>query len=254
MTTLTLLTKASNDNQLKQIGEALKAPLGGLEVEVKILGVVAGGWVQIMLSGEDEGIATNYVIQEVGLCPSSFENAKKFSTLKGYIKSIGKNGGELSVDVGVLQPKIVHATVPLRHLQAELVDGRKIAPIKIAELFGFCEGLPVNVKVNGLDEKASRIDAELSSEQIRKYAVWRESLLDRLLVLGPSLHEVEATIEHARLDRDVIDVEPLGLFEYALTCKLGTDAAGLIPKIGRNLKNARFTVFNPKTLRHFLST
>jgi hypothetical protein len=252
MTALTLLTKIGNDSQLKQIDEALKVPLGELEVEVKISGAVAGGWVQVELSGEDEAIATNYLIQKVHLCPSSLENVKKFSTLKGYIQKIGKT--ELTVDVGVFQPEIVYATVPLLHLQDELVDGRKIALKKIAELFGFCEGLPLNVKVKEVDREESRIDAELASKQIRNYVVWRESLLDRLLVLGSSLHEVEATIKHAKLYRDVIDVEPLGPFEHALTCKLGTDATGLIPKIGRNLKNARFKVFNPKTLRNFLNT
>jgi hypothetical protein len=93
----------------------------------------------------------------------------------------------------------------------------------------------------------------LSSRQIRKYTVWRESLLDRLVILGASLHEIKMTLEHAKLDRDVIDVEPLGLLEYALTCKLGTDAAGLIPKIGRTMKNAKFSVFNPKKIRRFLA-
>jgi len=252
MTTLTLLTKISNHNQLKQIDKALKLPLNGLEVETEILGTAADGWVQISIEGEDEEIATNYVIKEIGVCPSSLENVKKFSTLKGYIKNIGKNRGELSIDVGVFQPRIVHATVPLRHLQDELVDGRKIALRKMAELFGLCDGLPLSVKVSGLDEEESRMDAELSSRQIWKYGVWRDSLLDRLLVLGSSLYEVNATIERGKLDRDVIEVEPLGMFEHALTCKLGTDAAGLIPKIGRNLKKARFTVFNPKRLREFL--
>jgi hypothetical protein len=251
MTALTLLTKIDNDSQLKQVAKALQVLLKGLEVEVKVLGAVAGGWVQISLSGEDEEIATNYVIKKVGLCPASFKNVKKFSTLKGYIRDVGKN--ELTVDVGVFQPKIVPATVSLSHLQAALVDGRKVALRKIAELFGFCEGLPVSVKVKDLDEEDSRLDAELASKQVRKYAVWRESLLDRLLVLGAAFHEVEATLEHAKLDRDVIDVENLGLFEHAFTCKLGTDAAGLIPKIGRSLKSARFAVFNPKTLRRFLS-
>ena len=251
MTALTLLTKIENDSQLKQVTKALQLLLKGLEVEVKVLGAVAGGWVQVSLSGEDEEIATNYVIKKVGLCPTSFENVKKFSTLKGYIQNIGKN--ELIVDVGVFQPKTVPATVSLSHLQAALVDGRKLALRKIAELFGFCEGLPVSVKVKDLDEEESRLDAELASKQVRKYVVWRESLLDRLVVLGAAVHEVEATLEHARLDRDVIDVEPLGLFEHALTCKLGTDAAGLIPKIGRSLKSARFAVFNPKILRRFLS-
>jgi hypothetical protein len=44
----------------------------------------------------------------------------------------------------------------------------------------------------------------------------------------------------------------MGMFEHALTCKLGTDAAGLISKIGRKLRNARFTVFNPRKIRKFL--
>ena len=252
MTTLTLLTKINNDNQLKQIEKALRLAFEGLEVEAKILGTVADRWVQIALAGEDEGVATNYVIKEIGLCPTNFGNVKKLSTLNGYITNLEKNGEELSVDVGVFQPKIAHATIPLRHLQAQLVDGRKFALGKIAELFGFCEDLPVNVKVTRLNEEESRIEAELSSRQVRKYTVWRESLLDRLVVLGSSLHEIRMTMEHAKLDRDVIDVEPLGMLEHALTCKLGTDAAGLIPKIGRKLKNAKFAVFNPKRLRDFL--
>jgi hypothetical protein len=252
MTTLTLLTKINNDYQLKQIDKALKLAFEGLKVEAKVLGTVADRWVQIALAGEDEGIATNYVIKEIGLCPSNFGNVKKLSTLNGYISNFKKNGEELSVDVGVFEPKIVHATIPLRCLQAQLVDGRKIALGKIAELFGFCKDLPVNIKVTHLGEEESCMEAELSSRQIKKYAVWRESLLDRLLVLGSPLHEITMTLEYARLDRDVIDVEPLGLLEHALTCKLGTDAAGLIPKIGRILKNSKFAVFNPKRLRQFL--
>ena len=220
--------------------------------DVKILGTVAGGWVQIALAGEDEKIAINYVLKEVGLCPTSFGNVKKFSTLNGYISNFERNGEELLIDVGVFQPKIVHAVIPLHHLQAQLVGGRQVALGKIAELFGFCRDLPVSVKVTRLNEEESRIEAELSSGQIRRYMVWRESLLDRLLVLGASFNEVKVALARAKLDRDVINVESLGLLEHALTCKLGTDAAGLIPKIGRILKNAKFAVFDPKRLRKFL--
>jgi hypothetical protein len=42
------------------------------------------------------------------------------------------------------------------------------------------------------------------------------------------------------------------MFEHALTCKLGTDATGLIPKIGRYMRNAAFIVFNPKKIISFL--
>jgi len=252
MTTLTLLTRINTDYQLKQIDKALKLAFKGLETEAKILGIAADKWVQIALAGEDEKIATNYVIKEIGLCPRNLENVKKLSTLNGYISKLEKNGEELSIDVGVFEPESVHATVPLRRLQAQLVGGRNFALGKIAELFGFCKDLPLNIKVICIKEKESCIEAELSSSQIRKYTVWQESLLDRLLVLGSSFHEINLTLEHAKLDRDVIGVESLGLLENALTCKLGTDAAGLIPRIGRNLKNAKFVVFNPKRLREFL--
>ena len=156
------------------------------------------------------------------------------------------------MDVGVFEPKVVHAIIPLRRLQAQLMGGRKIGLGKIAELFGFCKGLPVSVKVTRLSEEESFIEAELSALQVEKYEGWRESLLDRLIVLGSSLYEVKITLDYARLNRDIISVEPLGMFEHALACKLGTDAAGLIPKIGRALKDAKFTVFNPKRLREFL--
>ena len=252
MTTLTLLTKIYNANQLKQIDKTLKLSFEGLDVEAQILGTVVDGWVQIALSGEDEGIATSYLTKNMGLCPTSLDSVNKFSTLKGYVTNLKKSVEELSLDVGVFQPKSVRATVPLHRLQAQLVDGKKTALKKVAELWGLCENLPVSVKVVRVDKEESSIEAELSSWQLKKYKVWQESLLDRLIVLGLSLYEIRVTMEHAQLDRDVFDVEPLGMFEHALTCKLGTDAAGLIPKIGRNLKNARFAVFNPKRLREFL--
>jgi len=134
------------------------------------------------------------------------------------------------------------------------VDGRKTALRKIAELFGFCENLPINVKVTRVNEEENRIAAELSTGQVEKYVGWRESLLDRLPVLGASRYEVEKTLEYANLDRDVIGVEPLGMFEYALTCKLGTDAAGLIPKIGRKLPSATFSIFSALRIRSFLES
>jgi hypothetical protein len=252
MTALTLLIKIHSHTRLKQVDKALTLLFKGLEVEAKVLGTVGDGWVQVDLAGEDEAIATNYLIKEAGLCPSSFEEVSNFSTLKGYIKNIGKSEGALTVDVGIFQPKIVYAKVVLSRLQTQLINGKKAALSKIAELFGLCEGLPIKVKVTNLNEEKNHIDAELSTGQIETYTAWVESLLDRLLVLGASLHEIETTLQHKKLERDVIDVEPLGLFEHALTCKLGTDAAGLIPKIGRNL-NAKFAVFNPKPLRAFLN-
>ena len=252
MTKLTLLTRVHGVRQLNQIDNALKLMLGGLDVEVKIVGTTAGRWVQVALSGEDESVAKSYVAKEIGFCPTSFGNLEKFSTLKGYIVTSEKSNEELKVDVGVFHPKTVHAAIPLSHLQAQLIDGRKASLSKLGRLFGFCGDLPLNVRVTGVNVETNRINAEFSTWQVEKYRIWQEALLDRLLVFGIALPQMEAALGYTQLDRDVISVEPLGIFEHVLTCKLGTDAAGLIPKIGRILKNAKFTLFSPRRIRKFL--
>src|SRR5208283_4549262 len=140
-------------------------------------------------------------------------------------------------------------TIPLAYLQAQLADGKKVDLKKISEVYGFHANLPLSVKAISLNgEEDKLLQAELSAAQIEKIRLWQQSLLDRLIVLGASLSQIETTLERTRLNRDVIGIEALGLFEHALTCKLGTDATGLIPKIGRYMRNAGFSVFNPKKL------
>jgi len=254
MTTHTLLARIYSARQLRQIEDMLKVPFEGLDVEAKIIGTTVNRRVQIDVSGEDEAIATNYLAKEFGFSPTAFEDVQKNETLKGYIVDLGKSAEELRVDVGVFQPAVVYAEVPLGNLQAQLLDGRKLTLKEAAALFGFCDDLPINVKITQVNTAENRFGAELANAQVEQYVSWRESLLDRLIVLGSSLHEVKRTLDYTGLNRDIIAVETLGTFEHALTCKLGTDAAGLIGKIGRNLKNAKFTVFNPRKIKQFLKS
>ena len=253
MVTLTLMVKASHSWQLKQVDELLKSEFENLDLELEVLANPTNKWIQVSVTGEDEVIATSYINKKIGTCPVNIKNLGKFSVLKGYISKVDLNKEELKVDVGIFEPKIIHATIPLAHLQAQLADGRKVDLKKIAEVYGFCPNLPISVKttrLNGGDE--TLLQAELSTEQIEKIRLWQQSLLDRLIVLGASLNQIEMTLERTRLNRDVIATEDLGLFEHALTCKLGTDAAGLIPKIGRYMRNAEFNIFNPKKINEFI--
>ena len=253
MTTLTLLVKASHSVQLKQIDDTLKAEFENLDLDVKVLGSPVNRWVQVSLSGEDEVIATSYINKKIGTCPVSIKNVNQFSVLKGYISKVDATRQELKVDVGVFEPKTIQATIPLAYLQAQLADGRKVALEKISEIYGLHENLPLSIKVIRLNgEEDDVLQAELSMEQIEKIRLWQQSLLDRLIILGSSLGGIETVLERTRLNRDVIGTEALGMFEHALTCKLGTDATGLIPKIGRYMRNAAFIVFNPKKIIGFL--
>ncbi|MGD0979312.1 MAG: DUF2110 family protein [Candidatus Bathyarchaeia archaeon] len=251
MPTVTLFAKAYNNRRLDNFDRNLKSTLEGLKVEVKTCGATARGWIQISVSGEDENVALRYLDERIGLCPASLENINRFSTIKGRITNLDKSRNELRVDMGVFSPSIYDAVIPLTRLQAQLVDGRKISLKEIVELFGFCENLPFTVKIDSVDRDKNLIEAEVAEKQRRQYIKWTESLLDRLFILGTSLSGIELAVEEAGFNRDVVNIEPLGGFEYAIVCKLGTDAVGLIPRIGKNLRNASLSVFSPRRIFAF---
>jgi len=246
MPTVTLPIKVYNNFQIRLFDEKLQSMLKGLKVETKIRGVSSQGLVQITVSGEDERVALNYLRGEIGLCPTFLERAEKFSTVKGHIVSL--NEKELYVDIGIISPGPVDAVIPLKCLQAELVDGRKMTLRKIADLFGFVENLPLNIKICSVNRENSRVEAMLSERQLALYRNWTKSLLDRLIVLGASFNEVMLSLKRTGCNRDVVNIERLGLFENAVVCKLGTDAVGLVPKIGRKLQSANFSIFSPRKI------
>ncbi|HXX87287.1 MAG TPA: DUF2110 family protein [Candidatus Acidoferrum sp.] len=249
----TLLIKAYNRSQLGMIKEVLKSDLEGLNAEVEVSEVASHGWVRIIVSGEDETTALNYLTREFGRCPERLESVEKFSEIRGRITTLGKSNTHLSVDIGVLSPPMVEATISLLTLQGQIVDGRKVALAKLIELFGFCDNLPLNLKILSVNIPQSHVEAMLSEKQLLQYANWTKSLLHRLIILGARLHDVELAVEKTGCNRDIVSIDSLGLLEHTLVCKLGTDAAGLIPKIGRRLPHAALTVFNPNRIMEFLN-
>jgi hypothetical protein len=252
MVAVTLLTKAYNNSQLKLVDDFLRSAFKGLNVTTDAVRVTPHNWVEATVSGEDEKVALRYLVDKIGLCPASLAGIRRFSAIRGRITAMGKNNGKLCVDIGVYLPESINATIPLQRLQAQLAEGRKVALKEIAELYGFGENLPLGIKISNVNVERKLIEAVLSEEQLILYEKWTKSLLDRLIILGASLGEIESALKRAGCNRDVINIEPLGLFEYGIVCKLGTDAEGLIPKIGRNLRNASFTVFDPKKVLDFL--
>jgi hypothetical protein len=254
MPAVTLLVKVYSSSQLEDVESNLKATLKGLKVEIKTLGTISHGWPQISISGEDETVAVRFLADEIGLCPTSLDNLERFSTTKGYITELDKSMNELYLDIGVFSPDNLCAVIPLQRLQTQLADGRKIALRKLSELYGLHENLPLTVKIVTMDKESSRVEAMLSEKQLKMYANWTKSLLDRLLVFGASLYEVQLALKNADCNRETIEIESLGTFEHAVVCKLGTDAAGLIPKIGRGLREAALGVYNPRRIIEFFGS
>jgi len=249
MTDLTLFVKASNPKQLKQVDEFLKGELGELDLEINVSSNPNNKWVNVFLSGEDQAIATNYINQKIGTCPVTNKNLSKGTVLKGYLTKVDASKNELRFDIGIFEPKTVQAIVQLAYLQMQLANNKKTPLNQICEIYGLREGLPMSVVVSeDIRLEDSSLQAEFSPEQLEQIRFWRRSLLDRLIILNASQSDIDNVLERTRLNRDIICVDALGMFEHALVCKLGTDAAGLVSRVGRYMRNAVFIVYNPRKI------
>jgi hypothetical protein len=254
MLALTLTAKIYDKSQLRIVEKIIVSKLIGLKVQARVVGVTERGWVRVSISGEDEVAAQHYLANDVGACPESLDQVEKNLLINGRIGDLKRSKEQLFVDVGVFSPDVVDASVPLSNLQAQLADGRKATIREIGESYNFCDNLPITVEISKVDRENGSLEGFLADKQLFQYQIWTKSLLDRLIVLGASLGEVEYAVKSSGSARDVVKIESLGLFEHVVVCKLGTDAAGLIPQLGRRFKKATFSVFDPRRIMKFVHT
>lgn len=249
MTEITLFVKSFNSGQLRQINDLLQSQFEDLDVKVSVTTNPIYKWVQVSIEGEDEVVATSFARKEIGICPVNIENIEQGGILKGYISKVDESRGHILVDVGVFEPKIMQATISIVVLRRQFSASKEAKLKQIAQAYALTEGLPISVKITS---KEKGLEAELSEAQVEKLKSWQQSLLDRLIILRANKELVTSTLDRTHLNRDVIDVEQLGFFEFALTCKLGTEARGLISRVGRYMRYAVFEVFSGKRSTDFL--
>jgi len=232
----------------------LKSMCKDLKVQVKVVTETAQEWVEVEVNGEDKLVVLQLLQREFGLAPKSVDNVEKFSVLRGRIVDSRKSGSELYVDVGVFVPKVVYAELPLQSLQAQLADGKRLALQRLIELFCVLDYLPLHVRIvnTELGSENQTFLAELAERQLALFTDWLRSSLDRLVILGAQYGNVEHAVENSRHFRDVVRIESLGWLEHAVVCKLGTDAVGLIPAIGRFLRTATLAPFSPRKIKQIV--
>lgn len=242
MPTITLLEKGYGNFSPQKLEAILQSYCQGLKVQTKFVDMTKEEWIRIEVNGEDQKVALRYLDAKIGLAPVSKEKLERFSLLRGIITQ-GKQKLGLLVDVGVYSPKPLYIFIPLKNLQSQLADGKKLALQQIKTLFCLQEHFPIKIKFLGFQD--GQEVGELSAGQVQFFATWIVSRLERLVVFGCFLDEVENAVRVSSCFRDVVKVEELGLLESAVVCKLGTQAVGLIPKLGKVLPNAVFATFSP---------
>lgn len=249
MSTVTVLEKLYGSGSPETFEKLYSGLVSGLKVQLSFVGTTNRGWIQLQVSGEDETAALSLLDREIGLAPVSLDDLKKFSVVQGKVVFPNRSADELYVDLGVFSPETCDAVLSGRRLCAQLADGKEVPLQSLVELFCLYDNMPLEVKVaEDVGEGNKNVEAVLSEAQFSLFSGWVGCRFDRLVVLGSFFSDVERAVELSRHFRDIIRIESLGVLEQVVLCKLGTDAVGLIPKLGRYLKSAVLVPFSPKKI------
>ena len=247
MPTITVLEKLYGSGSPATFERFYANLISGLKIQLSFAGTTKRGWIQLNISGEDETAALSFLEQNVGLAPICCDTIKKFSIFQGRVIFSSKSENELIVDLGFSET--CDATVSKKQLCTQLADGKETLFRNLVELFCLYDNIPLEVKIaKDVGKQRKTIEAIFSEQQIKLFRGWINSRFDRLIILGALFSEVENAMKKSRISRDIIRTESLGLLEQVVLCKLGTDAVGLIPKLGRYIKSAVLVPFSPKKI------
>ena len=249
MPIVTILEKLYGSSSPKTLEKIFSNLMIGLKVKLCFVGTTDRGWIQLDVFGTDETAALSLLDREIGLAPKSLVNLEKLSIIQGKIIFSNTGTKKLHVDLGVDSPNVCDAVLPDRLLYAQLTDGKEIQHKELVELFCFYDNFPLQVKLcEDVKVGNETVNAQLSENQLSFIKNCIRSRFDRLIILGSLFSDVERAVKLSRHSRDIIRIESFGLLEQVVLCKLGTDAVGLIPKIGRSLKTAVLIPFSPKKI------
>ena len=205
------------------------------------------GWLEIRARGEDAEAFLNLLREEFGTAPVDGSMVEKWDIVRGVIVGAGRVGLGVYVDLGIFEPFAKDGLYPLHRMRAQLADGVSKSCREILEENGLVDDFPVRTRVTGVEQE--KISLEMSDETLDLFNSWKQLPFDRVVAVGVMRDEAEGAVRSTGLQYDVIRVESLSLFSQCLVCKMGTDAPGVIAKIGGHLRGVRLAAVRTRTLK-----
>jgi hypothetical protein len=225
--------------------ESLSRLRGELSASTRLVGFSANGWAEVEIDGEDAEVVTEIISRELDRAQTDLNRIQLQDSYYGIVDSVG---ADLSVDIGIEKPSPLSVRLNLNGLRAQLCDGKPLSGNEIAGLYCLHSGSRLSVRITRLERDTSMLEAWLADSQIKLFSHWITSRLERVQVFDCTRPSLENAIRRANLERDIISVEPSTLTSHSVVCKLGTDAIGLIPKLGSKLRKSELEPFLPKRI------
>ncbi len=193
-----------------------------------------GQWLQIRAKGADADAFLNLLRQEQGEAPVSRAKLGKWDIVRGFVAGAGRIGYGVYVDIGIQDPAPKDALYPLHRMRAQLADGEAKSAREILDSNALVDYVPLRMTVT--EFQGENISVEMEDEARDRIVSWRKYPFDRVIVVGANRTQAENAVKASGLQSDIVEVESLSLFVQSLVCKIGTDAPGVIAKIGGSLR------------------
>src|SRR5208337_4880747 len=202
------ITARSFKQRLEKALDELKSEL---KATTTLDGFTSNGWARVGIIGEDSEILTELIAKTFGLAHTDSREIEVPSVYESIITGLSAHGVEF--DIGLEKTSHFKCLVPASHLIAQLADGKNIPCREIVDDYCLFPGVRLSVRVTRKTDD-----------------------------------EFEAAILKAHLSRDIISTDRITLTVQSIECKLGTDAVGLIPKLGSVLNRQKLQPFIPKRI------
>lgn len=225
------------------VGRLLEEEVRGLQAEWQFSS--NSGWIEVNAKGEDAEALINLLRERYGQAPVEGSRVERWDILKGFVTGSGRVGFGVYVDIGVTQPVTKDALYPLHRMRAQLADGVAKSCREILDENALVDYFPLKVVVSEVD--GEKLGVELTDETRELLLSWRRFPFDRVLAIGAARLQAENAVKSAGLQYDVIRVETLSPLVQCLLCKIGTEAPGVISKIGGKLRGAGLASFRTPT-------
>jgi len=233
---VTILAEKIPPQALRQgsqiIGKILATEANGLKMVSDFS--LQGQWLQIRAKGEDADAFLNLLRQEQGEAPVSRAKLGKWDIVRGFVAGAGRIGYGVYVDIGIQDPAPKDALYPLHRMRAQLADGEAKSAREILDSNALVDYVPLRMTVT--EFQGENISVEMEDEARDRIVSWRKYPFDRVIVVGANRTQAENAVKASGLQSDIVEVESLSLFVQSLVCKIGTDAPGVIAKIGGSLR------------------
>lgn len=198
------------------------------------------------LAGDDSEVVSELVSRKLGLAQTELAGIENLGHYDGIIT--GQTATCLQIDIGIEKPRPLKIKIDLNTLRAQLCDGKALSMEEIIDHYCLFPSTRVAIRITNFEPESELAEGWLADSQLVLFSNWISMRLDRIQVLDSSKREVEFAVKKANLGRDIVSVERQTLTTQSVVCKLGTDAVGLIPKLGSVLGRRELKPFLPKRI------